>query len=142
MQAWKRLVGQHARSMASIAAASDTVLIAPSARILLASNPSITVASLAKTVKGRMPKGSTVITKVGCSYFILCMIRWKKGVAFNCAFVTQADVLDAIKNGLTGSKATAAHTPQAAPPSAPAKVSIPTSGEDASSVCASILAYL
>jgi hypothetical protein len=116
MQAWKRLVGQHARGMASVAASADNVLIAPSARILLASNPSLTAASLAKTVKGRMPKGSTIITKVGCYA--------SKDFCFNASTPTdyvsamQADVLEALKASPGGSaKASSPHPPQAAAPS-------------------------
>mmetsp|Transcript_11534 Transcript_11534/g.22777 ORF Transcript_11534/g.22777 Transcript_11534/m.22777 type:complete len:369 (+) Transcript_11534:83-1189(+) len=45
------------------AALPQGVLVAPSARILLASNPSLTIESLAKTVLGRMPNGFTVVTK-------------------------------------------------------------------------------
>lgn len=43
------------------------VLVAPSARILAASNPSFDLGSLAKTVTGRMPNGFTIITKVSFS---------------------------------------------------------------------------
>lgn len=52
------------RGIAGTITLSKGVLVAPSARILAASNPSLDLGALAKTVTGRMPNGFTIVTKV------------------------------------------------------------------------------
>mmetsp|Transcript_38291 Transcript_38291/g.95885 ORF Transcript_38291/g.95885 Transcript_38291/m.95885 type:complete len:363 (+) Transcript_38291:28-1116(+) len=51
------------RGMAMAAALPQGVLVAPSARILLASNSSLAIETLAKAALGRMPNGHTIVTK-------------------------------------------------------------------------------
>uniref|UniRef100_A0A6U2BPW1 2-oxoacid dehydrogenase acyltransferase catalytic domain-containing protein n=1 Tax=Hemiselmis andersenii TaxID=464988 RepID=A0A6U2BPW1_HEMAN len=66
VRAAARTLGSSAmgRGMASAAAVlPHGVLVAPSARILLAGNTSLAVETLAKAALGRMPNGHTVVTK-------------------------------------------------------------------------------